>query len=477
MEKVSILIISYGSRCVSIADALLGSESYEVDLYIADKQKNPFNFKIAKEHVVIPDLSVEKIFNFVKKRKEKIDFGIVGPENPIINGIRDKIEILGIPMICPTKEFALEESKVRQRNLLNEVCPETNPEFKIFNPKEDGNSEEVKKKLFSWLDELKNEVAVKPDKPGYGKGVGVWGDHFSTRDELFSHFLTIYENNSKVIVEKKIDGEESSFQAFCDGKNLAILPDTRDYKRAFDNDLGINTGGMGSYKSKEDFLPFMNEFDKEKEIFIVNKIFKKLKRSNKKNNNDGLRGIPFYVAFMHSSQGPKILEINSRAGDPEIMNILPIMKNDFVDVCFQMIEGTLRRIEIEKKATVVTYKVPPNYGNFSEKFPEKVLKEEVGKSINLNGAYELAKKFNKKDKKYKLKIYPGSMELRNGEIYALGSRAVASVGISDTIEEAREISLQGIKAIKGGALWFRNDIASKEHINKSIEHMKRLRGV
>jgi phosphoribosylamine--glycine ligase len=471
MEKVGVLVVSYGSRGVALADTLSKSENYEVEFFIVDKQRNPFNIKKVKEHggehVVISDLGVEKIFKFVKKRKEKIDFGIVGPEGPIISGIRDKVEpSLGIPMVCPTKEFALEESKVRQRNLLQECCSEINPKFKVFDPRKDGNKDEVKKKVFSWLNELKNEVAVKPDKPGYGKGVGVWGDHFSTREELFRHFTSIYETGGTVIVEKKIDGEESSFQSFCDGKRIRAFPETRDYKRAFDEDKGQNTGGMGCYNDNNEYLPFMTSEDKEKELEIVEKIFKNLRGNGK---NEGLRGIPFYVAFIHSREGPKILEINSRGGDPEVINILSILKNDFVELCFQMIEGNLERLNFEKKATVLTYKVPPSYGGFEKEFPEKMNKEEVGTPINLEGAYELARKVN-------LKIYPGSLELReDGKNYALGSRTVASVGIGETIEDAREISLEGIKAIKGGGLWYRNDIASKEHINKSIEHMKRLR--
>ncbi len=463
MERVGILVVSYGSRGACLVDTLAKSENYEPELFIADKQKNPYNLKLAKEQVVIPDLDVEKIFHFAQNNQEKIDFAIIGPEKPIISGIRDKLETINIPVICPTREYALEESKVNQRKLLAECCPETNPEFKVFDPGEEKG--DIREKVYSWLDEIGNEVAVKPDLPGYGKGVGVWGDHFNSREELFSHFMSIYENNGTVIIEKKVEGEESSFQCFCDGRTIQPFPETRDYKRAFEGDKGPNTGGMGSYKDSQEFLPFMSQADREKEISLVEKIFQKLKSNGK---NEGLRGIPFYLAFMHSREGPKILEINSRGGDPEIMNVLPALKNDFVEVCWQMIEGNLGKLNFEKKATVLTYKVPPSYGGFADKFPERVNQEEVDTPINLTKAYELTKENN-------LKIYPGSLEIRDGKNYALGSRTVASIGIASSIEEAREISLQGLKAIKGGALWYRNDIASQEHINKSIGHMKILR--
>jgi phosphoribosylamine--glycine ligase len=466
VEKVGILVVSYGAREVAMVDAFLRSTKYNVEVYVADKQRNPFNVKHAAAHVVIPDLNVEAICKFAEAHKDRIDFGIVGPEKPIIEGVRDLVEKrAGIPMICPTKEYAIEASKVQQRLLFQETAPEVNPRFRIFRPEEFKTPEEARKALYKWLDELENMAVVKPDKPAAGKGVGVWGDHFTTREQLFEHF---WENlrHGAVIVEEKIEGEESSFQAFCDGKHLVPLPETRDYKRAFDNDKGPNTGGMGSYKDSSEILPFMTAADREKELEIVKKIFSRWKAQD----NQALRGIPFYVAFMHTGKEPKILENNSRPGDPEIINILPILKDDFVDVCFKVLDGNLTRIEIERMATVVTYKVPPNYGGYAEAFPERVNKTEIDKPVDLTKAYELGRKYGER-----IRVYPASMELRDGETYALKSRAVCVVGISETIEDARNISLEGIKAIKGGALWHRSDIASKQHIEKSIRHMEALR--
>jgi phosphoribosylamine--glycine ligase len=467
MEKVGILIVSYGSRETAMVDAFARSGTYNAEMYIADKQKNPFDVERAKEHVVIPSLDINEICKFAKKHEQRIDFGIVGPEKPIMDGIRDLIEKeTDIPMICPTKAYAIEASKVAQRYLFQKVVPEANPKFRAFNPKDYGSLTQVKKDVFSWLDELGNEAVVKPDVPAAGKGVGVWGDHFNTREQLFEHFLSNYEHGT-VVIEEKIEGEESSFQAFCDGKNIVPLPETRDYKRAFDGDKGPNTGGMGSYKDKGDWLPFMTLSDREKETEIVNKIFSRLRGKGK---NTGLRGIPFYVAFMHSGKGPKILENNSRPGDPEILNLLPILKDDFIDVCYRILDGNLTRVELEEKATVATYKAPSNYGGFKNVFPQQVELDDINKPVDLNDAYALTKKYRDD-----IRIYPASMELRNGETYALTSRTVGVIGVGDNIETAREISLEGIQAIKGGALWYRTDIASKEHIAKSIEHMKRLR--
>jgi len=467
LEKVGILVVSYGSREAAIVEAFSRSENYVAEIYVADKQRNPFNAEKAKMHVVVTDLNVEEICRFAKRYEERIDFGIVGPEKPIIDGLRDAVEKeTSIPMICPTKRYAIEGSKVAQRYLFQKVAAEVNPLFKVFDPKDYSSVGEVRKDVYDWLDRFDNKVAVKPDSPAAGKGVGVWGDHFNTREQLFEHFLANYEHGP-VIIEEKIEGEESSFQAFCDGKHLVPLPETRDYKRAFDGDKGPNTGGMGSYKDGGDLLPFMTKADREKEIEIMEKIFKELKG---KGSNPELRGIPFYDAFIHTGMGPKILENNSRPGDPEIQNLLPIMKDDFVDVCFKILDGNLTKVKFEEKATVVTYKAPPNYGDYINTFPERVDRGEMDKPVDLSQVNRLSEKYGDE-----IRIYPASMELREGKTYALKSRAVCVVGVADDIQSARELSLEGVRAIKGGALWHRNDIASKEHIERSVRHMGKLR--
>jgi len=465
MEKVGILVVSYGSRAAAMIDAFVRSEEYAPKFYIVDKQNNPFNVKHAEKHTVISDFNLTEIAKFAKKYRDSIDFGIVGPEKPIIAGVRDVIEKeTKIPIICPTKRYAIEASKIAQRQLFQKVAPEVNPQFKVFDPKDYSSTTQVKKNVYAWLKELDNQVAVKPDKATAGKGVGVWGDHFNTPEEVFEHFISNYEHGP-VIIEEKVLGEESSFQAFCDGKRLVPLPETRDYKRAFDDDKGPNTGGMGAYKNAGNILPFMNSMDRAKEIELVNRVFEELKG---KGSNPELQGVPFYAAFIHTSKGPKILEVNSRPGDPEIMNLLPILEDDFIDVCYDMIDGSLRKVNFRKQATVVTYKVPPDYGGYATKFPDRINKTEIDTAVDLSGAEKLLKKNS-------IRVYPGSMELRDGENFALGSRTVAVVGIGDDINEAREKSLEGIVAIKGGALWNRNDIAVKVHIDKSVKHMEELR--
>ncbi len=205
MEKVGVLLVSYGSRASSIADALTRSRNYDVKIFDADKQKNPFILERSKEHMI--GLEIEMIAKFAKKHQDEIDFGFVGPEGPIIDGVRDAVEKeADIPVICPSKEFAIEGSKIDQRLLLEKRCPDANPRFNVYDPKDYSSIDEAKKDLWEWLDELDNQVAVKPDGPAQGKGVGVWGDHFNTREELFDLFKSNYEGGP-VLVEEKITGE------------------------------------------------------------------------------------------------------------------------------------------------------------------------------------------------------------------------------------------------------------------------------
>jgi phosphoribosylamine--glycine ligase len=455
-EKIGILVVSYGSRAAAILDAFRRS-SYAIDFFVADKQRNPYHAKYAKAHKVIPDLDVEKIAKFAAEHKRKINFGICGPEAPIINGVRNRLEDVDIPMICPKAEVAIEKSKAWQRQLAEEVTPDASPKFKIFDPQKISNKE-IKSEVYSWLDEIGDEIAVKPVGITAGKGVGVWGDHFNTRTDLFDFFMSNFEHGP-VILEEKVIGEEFSLQFFADGKNIVATPSCRDYKRAFDDDKGPNTGGMGSYKDTGNILPFMNKSDWNEAISIGQRLFKKLSQDD----NTALRGVAMYMAYICTPDGVKFLEINSRPGDPEIMNILPILKDDYVDVCFKILQGDLTSLNFEPLATVVTYKVPPTYGG-KEKDPP------VDPTVDLSGVYEL------EEYEDKLFVYPGSMQVDEaGTTQTLKSRTVAVVGVGESIEAARALSLKGISKISGANLWHRTDIASKTHINRSINHMKELK--
>ncbi len=458
--SVGVLGISYGGRFACIADCLVRSEQ-PVKLFVVDKQKNPFNLKLCEqtggEHVVVPDLSVEQIVKFAEKHKSEIDFGLLGPEGPGIQGVRDAVERMGIPMICPVRQKFIEASKVRQRLLMSRAMPRANPRFRVFDPVKLGSKEEARKEFYACLEEMGEEVAIKPDAPATGKGVGVWGDHFTSKEQAFEEFFWPNLQKGKVLVEEKVEGEEFSLQFVTDGRHLIPTPAVRDYKRAWDWDQGPNTGGMGSYKSEGDLLPFMERSDWEEALEVGEKVHQALKEGE---HDPSLRGV-LYFAFVISEGGVKVFEINSRWGDPEVMNILPLLKQDFVEVCYKWLEGTLTRLEFENRSSVVVYATPLSYGGYATYTgPAKV---------DLSRAESLRKEFGDD-----LRIYPASLELREDGCYALRSRTVACVGLATDLQKARRIAYQAVRLVDG-PLRHREDIAHPEYIRRSIEHVRRLR--
>lgn len=461
MGKLKLGLVSYGSREAAVADAF--SRSYhQPELYIASKQANPMNIDIARRtggrHIVIPNLSdVDALSGFFRDCSP--EFVFVGSEAPIIAGFRDKTEgEFGIPVVCPIRKYGIEGSKVQQRMALGEVAPGANPRFGAF--PSSGYDEHILKQLFG---DLGYKVAIKPDTPTAGKGVGVSGDHFGeTEKECLAYFAEVAKGTPRVIVEERIDGEESSLQVFCDGQTMVPSPDARDYKRAFKDDRGPNTGGMGSYCGPDLHLPFMTPGDRAAEIDITHKFFDYLRGEGR---NTGIMGVPFYMAFIHGRNGPKVLEVNSRPGDPEFINILPLLEEDLVDICFDMVRGTLSPdgLRMKPQATVVIYKVPPAYGGKDPQYSGS-------KEVDMRKALAMAA-----DAPHQYGAFPGDMALEDGRTYSIKSRAVACLGIGDDIRQARARALEVVDAVEGGGLWFREDIASAEHICRSVEKMRRLR--
>jgi phosphoribosylamine--glycine ligase len=173
--------------------------------------------------------------------------------------------------------------------------------------------------------------------------------------------------------------------------------------------------------------------------------------------NPRVRGV-LYMAYMATKEGVKVIEVNSRFGDPEAMNIFPVLKDDFVEVCYRILDGKLKKIDFEKKATVVIYAVPLSYGGYA--------RYSGVKKVNLAEAEKLKEIYGDD-----LRIYPGSMELRGSETYSLDSRTVAAVGAAKTLSGAREISIGAIRKIDG-PLRHREDVGLEEYVARSKKHMR-----
>lgn len=441
---VSVLVIGNGAREHVIAETLARS-ARSPKLYAFMKSNNP---GIAAHCVDTRQGSygdLEAILAFA--RDKGVHFAFVGPEDPLERGVVDALAEAGIPSVGPLKSLArLETSKIFTRDLLEKYGIPGNPFFRVF-PSMDGIAE--------FLDELEGGTVIKPDGLTGGKGVMVQGDHFTTRDEALAICRSILKEHSSVLVEEKFEGEEFSLQCFCDGTTVVATPSVQDHKRRFADDKGPNTGGMGSYSFPDHSLPFLQATDVAQGVEITKQVADALYRET------GLayKGI-MYGGFIATSRGVKLLEYNARFGDPEAMNVLPLLKTDFVDLCEALIHGTLSdlSIEFEGKATVCKYVVPRGYGLPADHPDASSLaaKIDVGDASDVN-------------------IYYSSVDQRDDGLYMTSSRALGVVGIADDIAEAEQKAERAVASM-GGPVDHRADIGTEALIGKRLEHMKRIRG-
>jgi phosphoribosylamine--glycine ligase len=457
LDKVGVLIVSKCLSSAAIIDAFARSEKYAPEFYVAEKQVNPLNFRRAKVHKVIPDLNVQEVARFAGSYKRKIAFGLTDTEDFVTAGGRDAVEKkTGVPIVCVTKEFPVEASKADQRLLFERICPKANPRYRVFDQSKYPGESAAVAEFRGLLKEFGEGLVIKPDAPSRGAGVGVWGSDFHTEEEAVAFFRNVY-SKGRVVVEEKVEGEESSFHAFSDGKHFVAAPLTRDYKRALDGSRGRLTGGMGSYRGPRNVLPFFPPSEWEQLFNLLEEAFRVWKG---KVSNPVLRGIILYDALMHTRGGFKILERNSRGGNTEQICLLTTMLDDFVDVCYRMIEGNLKGIRFSNKASVVTCAVPQNYGTGASAGD--------GGVVNLERAFALEKKH-----KGSLRVFPMDVRLENGKTLMGTSRTVAFAGIEKSIDDARENSLEGIRALDG-PLRHRSDVATRADIERSASHLRKI---
>ena len=438
----NILLVGNGAREHVMAETLIRSR-HQPRIFSFMKANNPGIASLSAAVLLGLYSDLPAVVAFAQKNR--IDFAVIGPEDPLSQGVVDALAQIGIPAVGPNKSLArLETSKAFTRNLVKKYNIPGNPRFEVFT-RPDG--------IGAFLDEL-DGVVLKPDGLTGGKGVLVQGDHFETRQDALDLCERIIQDSGCVIVEEKFDGEEFSLQCLCDGKTVVGTPLVQDHKRRFDGDRGPNTGGMGSYSLPDHLMPFLKPSDIEEGIEITRQVAAALW----KETGSPYKGV-MYGGFIATKTGAKLLEYNARFGDPEAMNILPLLKTDFVEVCKHIIDGTLDQlnIEFEKKATVCKYIVPKGYGlpaDHSDTASSKA-RIEVGDTG-------------------KARLYYSSVDQKEDGLYLSSSRAVGIVGIADTLEAARRIAEEGVKAVKG-PIAYREDIGTLALIQKRIDHMKKIR--
>ena len=439
---VNVLLIGNGAREHAIAEAVIQSKQ-GARLFSFMKANNPGIAALSAKVFIGSYSDLAAINGFAKECRA--DFAIIGPEDPLNNGIVDSLKKAGLPAVGPTKSLArLETSKSFTRNLLSKYNIPGNPKFKIF------TSMEGVKQFLDGLD----GIVVKPDGLTGGKGVMVQGDHFQTKEQALVYCKQVLTEHPSVIIDERLEGEEFSLQCLSDGKTVVATPPVQDHKRRFVGDKGPNTGGMGSYSCEDHALPFMTQKDVAEGLAITQKVADAIY----KETGEYYKGI-MYGGFIITKSGIKLLEYNARFGDPEAMNTLPLLKTDFVDVCRAIIDGTLDRMNIEfkKKATVCKYAVPKGYG-LPKDHPDA---QSTSAKIEVGNVG-------------KARLYYASVDKRQDGLYMSTSRAIGVVGIADSLGEAEQIAEKAISSIKG-PVDHRPDIGTESLIERRIRHMQQIR--
>lgn len=447
MKKI--LLIGNGAREHCVGEALVKSGLAE--LYVFASKKNPGLFMLAKEYQIGKLNDFRAILDFAKKVKP--DFAFIGPDDPIADGVADLLLELEIHSVAPLKTVArLESSKSFTRDLLQKYNIPGNPKFKVF-LSADG--------VRNFLDELGGEFVVKADGLMGGKGVKISGEHLKDIAEGEAYAKECIEKFGRVVIEEKLIGQEFSLMSFVDGKHVVDMPPVQDHKRAFEGDQGPNTGGMGTYSDANHLLPFLTE----KDIGQAHEITVRVADALFRETGILYRGI-MYGGFMAVKDGVRLIEYNARFGDPEVMNVLPIMKTDFVSVCEAILAGNLSnvKVEFENLSTVCKYIVPEGYPDHPKKGEKIVVENEWDKNAKVAG---YAKNPN-------VRMYYASVDQRNGGLYLSSSRGIAFVGIGNTIGEAEQYAEKAVLRVKG-SVFHRRDIGTKELIGKRIQMMRGLR--
>ena len=433
-----ILVIGSGAREHAIVRAFDRSHQ-EKEIFCLASNMNPGIAELCDEILIGNFNNPEFVVSYAKEVGATL--AIIGPENPLANGVADALWEAGVKVVGPKKDLAqLEPSKAFTRDLLKEYDIPGGPQYETFNSMNG---------VADFLNILGKNYVVKYDGLAGGKGVKVSGDHLHSHEEALAYCQELVEGGGKFVIEEKFIGEEFSLMSFCDGDTLKHMPVVQDHKRAYEGDTGPNTGGMGTYSDANHSLPFMADDD----ITQAHNINIQTAMAVKDKFGEGYKGI-LYGGFMATATGVKLIEYNARFGDPEAMNVLSLLEADFIDICNGIADGALDKVDVrfQNKATVCKYAVPDGY-------PDNPIK---GKSVDVS-------QIENPDG-----LFYASVDFKGASLVEAGSRTVAVVGIADTISKAEIIAEKEVSSITG-PLFHRADVGTNALIQKRVDHMNSLR--
>lgn len=412
---MKVLLIGNGGREHAIAKKI--NESNKLKKMYAV----PGNAGIAKiAEIILDKIDIPEIINFCENNK--VDLIICGPEQPLVNGLSDLAKDKGILVFGPSEKGAiLEGSKIYAKKFMNKYDIPT-ADYKIFTKYEEAK-EYINKKITY-------PIVIKANGLAAGKGVKIAYDREIALEILQKYFIEkiLGEAGTSIVIEDFMTGEEMSLLYLTDGKYFLPLLPAKDYKRAFDNDQGENTGGMGAY------CPH-SKINDELFTMIEKEIITKIKVGFKKEDID-YRGI-LYVGLMLTEEGPKVMEFNCRFGDPETQAILPLLENDLLELMYKTatkrLENTILKWKNQYCACVVIAKAG---------YP---------------GEYKKGDIINFKSDPYEF-IHAGTAIDKNGNIVTNGGRVLNAVALGSSKRSAIENAYNLCKKVEFNGAFYRKDI-------------------
>ena len=417
---MKILLVGSGGREHAIAWKINQSDKLE-KLYVAPGNAGT---RSLATNLDISDSDIQGLKNFALQ--EEIDLTIVGPEGPLALGIVDVFMESGLPIFGPTASAARLESSKSFAKAVMEKWGIPTASYETFNDPQ---------KAIIYLEELNTfPTVLKADGLAAGKGVYICQDRSEAMSALHDLMVTkvFGDAGTILVVEEFLAGWELSAFAFSDGETTSSLVAACDYKRIGEGDTGPNTGGMGAFSPPK-------VWDEALMGQIENLVIKPVVQAMKTDHQPFMGTI--FAGMMITDKGPKVVEFNCRLGDPETQVILPLMKNDILDVFTNCVNGQLEDINVEwgKDASVAVVLASGGYPSG------------YATGYRINGLDELTDSVNV--------FHAGTKLNSEGKIVTDGGRVLAVNTLGKSIGEASETAYEYIRRINFDDMYYRKDIA------------------